>query len=501
MIQLTKSPRDAQHEGAPAPLVRIAPQGRCNSWEDVSDLSAALGMPLDEWQDLALEAAMGERADGRWLSKFVGVSAPRQNGKSQLIVARALAGVLLFGEKMIIISAHETDVAREIWKRLLDVVEANPTVEERVTGRMDAINREFLSFGEGLEKQTIKLKARRASGARGFSADCLLLDEAQRLGKAAWGSIVPTMSARGKVTQGGPQLWLFGTPPTTDDDPFAFSRVRDAAKSGAARHTWLEWAASPDDDINDPRTWAKANPAYGVRISKEACEDDRAAMDDEQFSMERLGMWADAAASNSALDVNEWQARTVELASPEWPLAAIGVDMDKSGRMWLAVAAHAEEPVVHVELTADDPLERGVDAAAAVLWRMCKRRRPVVMPADSGATVLVPALKAREMKVYVLSPSEMAQASMGVAQAMKDKAISHLDDEVLAQAVRESSRVAMKGSQWRLGREGEMSGAPVQAIACAHMGAVKWAKRRPRDGERVGRSRERVTRQRAGVGA
>jgi hypothetical protein len=186
-------------------------------------------MPLDEWQEYALEAAMGERADGRWVSKFVGISAPRQNGKSQLIVARALAGVLLFGEKTIIISAHETDTAREVWKRLIDVVEANPTLEARVTGRMDAINREFLSFGTGMDKQTIKLKARRTSGARGFSSDCLLLDEAQILGKRAWGSIVPTMSARPN-----PQLWLFGTPPTPDDDDvrvLAGARVGDRRRS------------------------------------------------------------------------------------------------------------------------------------------------------------------------------------------------------------------------------------------------------------------------------
>ena len=229
---------------------------------------------------------MGERADGRWASKFVGVSAPRQNGKSQLIVARALAGALLFNEKMIIISAHETDTAREIWKRLIDVIEANPTLEKRLTGRMDAINREFVTFGRGSERQTIKLKARRSSGARGFSADCLLLDEAQILGKQSWGSIVPTMSA-----MPNPQMWLFGTPPTEGDDPFAFSRVRDSAISNKARHCWLEWSADDEDDLDDPDTWAKANPAYGVRISYEACADDRAAMDDEQFARERLGMW------------------------------------------------------------------------------------------------------------------------------------------------------------------------------------------------------------------
>lgn len=309
-------------------------------------------MPLDEWQDQALEAAMGERADGRWASKFVGVSAPRQNGKSQLIVARALAGALLFGEKMIIISAHETDTAREIWKRLIDVIEANPTLEKRLTGRMDAINREFVAFGKGADRQTIKLKARRASGSRGFSADCLLLDEAQILGKQSWGSIVPTMSA-----MPNPQMWLFGTPPTEGDDPFAFSRVRDSAISKKARHCWLEWSADQDDDIDDPDVWAKANPAYGVRISYEACADDRAAMDAEQFARERLGMWSPSG-STGVLPAPSWQERE-ETASCATSRISLGVEVGPD-LAWASVALAGEraDGDFHFELD-DDQHTRG----------------------------------------------------------------------------------------------------------------------------------------------
>lgn len=271
-------------------------------------MATLLGMSLDEWQEQVFEAAMGERPDGRWASKFVGLSAPRQNGKSELIVVRALAGIRLFNEKLIIISAHDTDTARQIWKRMIDIIESNPTMERLVSGRMDAINREFISFGEGRDKQTIQLKARRNAGVRGFSADCLLLDEAQILGKPAWGSIVPTMSAREN-----PQLWLFGTPPTTTDDPFAFTRVRASAQAGKARHAWLEWAADPAADFDDPETWASANPAYGIRISEDACADDRAAMDDEQFALERLGIWRSEMVSG-AIPPELWKAGAVCVA-------------------------------------------------------------------------------------------------------------------------------------------------------------------------------------------
>lgn len=118
--------------GQSAARVRFAPDSRANSWEDIVALSTQLGMTLDEWQESVFESAMGERADGLWSSRLVGVSTPRQNGKSQLIVARALAGVLLFDEQTIICSAHQTDTAREVFQRLLDVIESNPSLESRV---------------------------------------------------------------------------------------------------------------------------------------------------------------------------------------------------------------------------------------------------------------------------------------------------------------------------------------------------------------------------------
>lgn len=264
----------------------------------MADLAASLGMPLDEWQENVLEAAMGERADGRWAARLVGLSTPRQNGKSQLIVARALAGALLLDEKTIICSAHQMDTAREVFQRLLDVIDANPGIARRVESVMKAVGREYIRFKGG---STIRIKARSVSGSRGFSADCLLLDEAQILGSAAWSSILPTMSAREN-----PQAWLLGTPPTPQDDGEVFARLRQRGLEGKdARLAYLEWSADQDDDIDSPATWARANPAFGTRISIEAIEAERSAMTDEQFAMERLGMWA-LVRANGIIPAQSW---------------------------------------------------------------------------------------------------------------------------------------------------------------------------------------------------
>jgi hypothetical protein len=461
----TRSRRAALLDGPAPPRVRIAPAAPsgANSWEDVADLASTLGFPLDEWQEQALEAAMGERSDGRWASKFVGISAPRQNGKSQLIVARALAGVLLFGEKTIIISAHETDTAREIWRRMIDVIEDNPTLEARVTARMNAVNRESLTFGDGLDKQTIKLKARGLSGSRGFSADCLLLDEAQILGKQAWGSIVPTMSARPN-----PQLWLFGTPPTERDEPFAFARVRESATHGKARHCWLEWSAEPGDDIDSPETWAKANPSYGVRISHEACADDRAAMDDEQFGLERLGKWPDL--DGSAADVfrpfsTEGWATTARDAHPTGP-PRFFLTVAKNLQYAFVAASAEHDGVPHIGVADYRP---GVSWLSARVKDLHARHPQASFGAYSAGPVKswAPQLAEFGVELELLTGTESPLAYAHLKKLVDDVAVTHSPADVLSDSLAGAVWREVEGGGFTLDWRKSQDPAPIAAAAGA----------------------------------
>src|SRR5690606_3065893 len=308
VTSLTRSLHVGLLGGQAPPRIRHAPNVRANAWEDVSDLAASFGLRLDEWQEEVLRAAMGERADGRWAARQVGVSTPRQNGKTMLIVARALAGLLLFDEQIIIVSAHRQDTAREVFFRLVQIIEDNPALENRVDFIARSELREIIRIKTG---QKVRSKARSSGSGRGFSCDCLLLDEAQILNAAAWSAILPTMSARPN-----PQVWLLGTPPTPHDDGEVFTRLRHAGVEGKdSRLAWIEWSAEPTDDFDDPETWAKANPAYGVRIDYEAIAAERAVMTDDQFARERLGIWDDISSAGIIPRLSwEQQADTASIA-------------------------------------------------------------------------------------------------------------------------------------------------------------------------------------------
>lgn len=435
---------------------------RANSWQDVSDLSARAGVVLDEWQDLILQAAMGERADATWAAKRVGVCIPRQNGKSQLLVARALAGALLFGERKIVVSAHQQDTSRETFGKLVELLEddENDWLRSRLDPRfgrdgvMNALNREAVRFKVGGETALIQFKARTASGGRGFSADCLLLDEAQRLKRPAWVSINSTMSARDN-----PQVWLLGTPPTRDDYDGGmgevFESVRTAALEGESTAlAWAEWGADPDSAeyaaaMRRPPVWTPeveaacwaANPAWNTRINREVVQGEHESYTAEEFALDRLGVWlSDVGGGTRAISAELWHA--LEGAPPEGGYPTYAVAFSKDGmRMSLAGAFRtADDERTHVELI-DDPYVGAVDGGLAPLadW-FCERvgagpryRRAakIVLAGGAGAGVLRQYLIDRgvpERRVQVCTTPQYVQACEMFRKAAEDRTVTHKPD-------------------------------------------------------------------------
>lgn len=419
---------------------------------------------------------MGERADGKWAARIVGVSAPRQQGKSQLIVARALAGVLLFDEKTIIVSAHQTDTAREVFQRLLDIIDDNPAVSSRVESVMKALNREYVRFKGG---QTIKIKARSVGGSRGFSADCLLLDEAQILGRPAWSSILPTMSAREN-----PQAWLLGTPPTPADDGEVFAGIREQGITGKGqRMAYVEWSAEQADDLDDPATWAKANPAYGTRISREAIEAERSSMSDDQFSLERLGMWEHSTRSH-VIDPQSWAAVADPASMPTERLTlAIDVNPDRSSAA-VSLAGRRPDGLWHVEL---DEHRHGADWTIGWVKQRAERNtlHAVVVDELAGLTEKRPGgrnvLKGTEIQVTLAASEgrDMAKAWATFHDAVTSATMRHTDQPQVNVALTQAGTRDLQGGKALTKKSSTSDITPITSETLALWGAQRDDIKRP----------------------
>lgn len=240
-------------------------------------VAALAGISLDGWQRLVFEACLG-RQEGRWAAFECAVIVPRQNGKSLLLAVRELAGILCFGERLVIHSAHEWRTVAEQFRLTLDLVEGSPL--RRYLRRVRRTGgEECLDFGRG----RIRFMNRSKESARGFTADAVILDEAHALTEEQAGALLPVLSSRPD-----PQLWYAAAGPAPGAWQLAAMRER-VTGGDPGRLAWLEWSADPDGDLEDEAAWAAANPAVASgRLAVERMREERSALGPGAFAAERL---------------------------------------------------------------------------------------------------------------------------------------------------------------------------------------------------------------------
>lgn len=418
--------------GIQFPSVSHAPKYVHNEWESVRDLCKAYGLVLDPWQENVLKASLGEKADYTWAASRVGLSVPRQSGKTALFEARELAGLLIFEERLILHSAHLVPTALEGFQRIKGYFDNYDDLRKKVRRIREANGEQGIELLNG---QRLRFMARSKSSGRGFSADALLLDEAQELSDQTWAAILPTTSARPN-----PQIWLAGTPPSPDMAGEVFTRLRDAGKAGKdPRLCWMEWSCEGSIDLDERSNWAKANPGLGVRITSQAIQDERNSMDDVTFARERLGMWA-SASQLQVIPADAWE-RCATQDVPKSGRVAYGVDVNPE-RTRAAIGVAREGESVHVEVAAVGP-DGAVGPEWVVDWFVkTMKNRPVTIVIDgsSPAASLIPALKAARLPLTVTGALDMAKACGGFYDAAMTGTLSHFDQDELNTALRGSSK-------------------------------------------------------------
>lgn len=442
-------------------------------------MAKAYGLVLDPWQENVLQAAMGERADGQWATPTVGVSVPRQNGKGALIEARELAGLLLFGERTIIHSAHEQKTARVGFERILSYFENYDDLRKKVRGKpMSALGRENIKLRNGAE---LHFPARSKGAIRGFSIDCLILDEGQILGDPAWEAIKPTISARPNV-----QTWVLGTPPTPLDDGAVFTRMRQRGLEGKDhRLCWCEWSAAPGASFDDVDTWADANPALGIRITRETIADERNELSEPGFARERLGIWS--LSDMAAPLFPAWDDRVAPGPDDDVPPSGMAVDMSHS-RVLAVTGCWVTESARHVELLALDQIT-DLNSAAPWIAERAGRKIPVVIDTASPAAPLIPVLKGLKVRVVTSAGegADMAKACGGIYDDYLAGVLTHSGQPQLDDAVAGAKKrpIGEAGGFGFDRSDPSVNIAPLVAAALARFGAVIATKPARKRAQRV----------------
>jgi hypothetical protein len=442
--------------GVQEPRICWIPPYMSSAGGEAVELARMAGLHLDPWEEFTLCHALGERPDGKWAAFEVGVDVPRQNGKGAILEARELAGLFLLGERLIIHSAHQFDTSLEAFRRLLALIEDTPDFSRRV-------KRISRSHGEeGIEltnRQRIRFRTRTKGGGRGFTGDCLILDEAMILPESSHGALLPTLSARPN-----PQVWYTGSAVDQEvhEHGMVLARIRERGKRGEdASLMYVEWSAdadSPDDldeaFITDPQVWAQANPGLGIRISTEHIAREQQSMDARTFAVERLGVgdWPDPnRVDKRGLDPALWAALADADSVLEDPVCfAFDVRPDRSTSS-ICAAGRRADGLAHVEV---------VDRRSGTGWlperlaELVEKHETIAVVCDkaSPAASLVTKLANLGVEVEAVSASEHAQACGAIFDAVDQASFRHLDTPEMKAAVKGAIRREL-GDAWAWSRK------------------------------------------------
>ncbi|MEU3052269.1 terminase [Streptomyces griseus] len=358
----------------------------------------------------------------KWAAFEVGLVVSRQNGKGSILEARELAGLFLFGERLIIHSAHQFDTSKEAFARILMLIEQTPDLDNEVARVSRSHGEEGIELKSG---QRLRFRTRTKGGGRGFTGDCLILDEAMYLDSAQVGALMPTLSARPN-----PQLWYTGS--AGDKDSTQLGRVRSRAlKHSDHRLFYAEWSidactdfclydCTDHDSPTAVESYAKANPGLGIRITVEHVQSEQRSMDTETFAQERLGVgdWPVDGDQWAVISEESWQAREDEASEIEESkdgILVLAVDTSPNREFSTITACGLNgEELLHVEVTGYEQYDSlpGIQWVVPRLKELWASVKPaaVIIDKASQAGILISELEDAGIKVITPTTNEYAQA-------------------------------------------------------------------------------------------
>jgi hypothetical protein len=459
---LTNSPPSASNavRGVQRPRVSSIPKYATSTGQEAVELCEMAGLFLDPWEEFVLRNALGEDEAGKWAAFEVGVVVSRQNGKGAILEARELAGLFLLEEELIIHSAHEFATSLEHFRRLKDLVENTPDFSRRVkkNGIKNSHGEEGIELKGG---QRIRFRTRTKGGARGFTGDCVIFDEAMDFPASAHGAILPTLSARS--IEGNPQVWYAASAvdQAIHENGVVLARLRERGLAGDdPALAYFEWSVDKDspenlgDVVEDREAWAQANPALGIRISEEHIAREQRSMDGRTFAVERLGIgdWPRTdGLEESVIDPDDQAACLDVQSSVTDPVFfAFDVTPDRS-KSSIAVSGPRPDGLPHIEVVEN---KHGTGWVTERIVELVAKHKPggVICDGMGPASSLIGELEKAGVDIRVVEAREYAQGCGIFFDCFEQHAIRHLGTSELNTAIKGAATRPL-GDRWAWSRK------------------------------------------------
>ena len=427
------------------------------------DLYNQSNRTAQDWQALMLEDIMAVNDDGLWIHMKAGWSIPRRNGKSEILIMRAIWG-LTHGER-VLYTAHRSTTSTSAWTKVCKLLGSIGFEEEkdykpyRTRGLEQII---WQKDGEGY----INFRTRTATGGLGEGYDLLIIDEAQEYTGDQESALKYVVT-----DSKNPQTLMCGTPPTAVSSGTVFMDYRKKTLAGKIEDSfWAEWSVPNLTDAHDPELWYLTNPSLGTILSERTIRNE---LGDDQVddNIQRLGLWL-RYSQQSAISKQDWNdsALTNKPALPAKPRVFFAVKYGKTGNVSLAAALKLDDDKVFVEAIDCRPIRDGN------AWMMPFLKNPhaeaVVIDGAGNQTVLASEMKDAGVKCKAVLPkvADVAAAHALFEQQLFGGGIRHMNQPALAQAATNCEHRAI-GSGGGFGYTSVLEGADIsllEAVSFAH---------------------------------
>lgn len=443
--------------GAQRPRVEHVPQYASTTGPEAIELAAAAGLVLDDWQQHVLTESLGEREDGLWAAREIGLMVSRQNGKGALLEARELAGLFLLEEDLIVHSAQQFDTASAHFRRLTRRIEDTPQLARRIASRGGILRghgNESITLSRNPEtgkQPRLEIRTRTGTGGLGFSINCLIFDEAMIISDEMHQALLPTLSAMPNI-----QVWYTGSAvdeenPSHQGVPFARIREKGMAKSPAM--AYFEWSLPHDDpakvtEVTDEEI-ASVNPGLGIRLDLDYIREmEQSSLSARGLAIQRYGVgrWPRTDGLDGVVITPEQWGKCWDRESKIAGDMCFSLDVSPDRAFSsICVAGFREDGLAHVEVIRH---KRGPSWVVESVAELVEKHKPLAVLLDglSGAFALLPELNEllkekdglgglHEQEVTVLGSREHAQACGMFYDAVDQQTMRHIGQPEVSEAL------------------------------------------------------------------
>ncbi len=418
-----------------------------------------------DWQALMLEDIMAVNDSGLWIHMKYGWSIPRRNGKSEILIMRAIWDLL--HERRCLYTAHRESTAASAWEKVLRLLAKMGYREDEDFKAYKSAGRRSIEWLKDGSEAVINFRTRSSTGGLGEGYDTLIIDEAQEY-TADQESALKYVVTDSK----NPQTLMCGTPPTAVSSGDVFLKYRRRCLTGKEEDAgWAEWSVPNLTDAHDPELWYLTNPSLGTILTERTI---RSELGDDQVddNIQRLGLWL-RYSQKSAISKQEWSEYALKEKPmlPKKPRIFFAVKYGSSGNVSLAAAFKLDDGRIFIEAIDCRPVRDGN------AWLMPFLRNPhaesVVIDGAGNQTVLASEMKDAGVKCKAVLPkvSDVVAAHALFEQQLFGGQIRHMDQPALAQAATNCEHRAI-GSGGGFGYTSVLEGADISLLEAVSL--VHW---------------------------